>query len=101
MVAKKPLQLHIGGHSREFMMQSYVVLRDALNAMKRIKACEKPSNDFKNRLKKKVIEKEDTAFKNTANKSPGWIAHPGPILRAERYVKDKNNLSEIKYPNLK
>lgn len=100
VLAGKPLQFHIGGHNKEFMMQSYLMLRDIINSAKRRKLCEKPDDIFKHNLKKKVIQKEDIAFKKTANKKSGWIAHPAPLSKAERYVKNKHNLLCINYPNL-
>jgi len=100
VLAGKPLQLHIGGHSKEFMMQSYMMLQDVMNSAKRRRLCEKPDDEFKNKLKEKVIQKEDIAFKKTANKETGWVAHPGPLSNAEYYVMNKHDLTEIKYPSL-
>jgi hypothetical protein len=100
VMAGKPLQLHIGGHGKEFMMQSYLLVRDIVNSAKRRNLCEKPDDEFKSKLKEKVTQKEDIAFKKTASKAPGWVAHPGPLAEAERYVMKNNSLSEIKYPNL-
>lgn len=96
----KPLQLHIGWHDGEFMMQSYLMLRDVVNSAKRRKLCEKKDEEFQEKIKEKIIQKEDLAFRNTANKKTGWIAHPGPMSEAERYVMTKHNLTEIKYPQI-
>ncbi len=100
VLAGKPLQLHIGGHIEAFMMQSYMMLQDVMNSAKRRKLCEKPDDEFRNKLKEKVVQKENIAFKKTANKESGWIAHPGPLSDAESYVMSKHNLDEIKYPSL-
>lgn len=100
VLAGKPLQMHIGGHSKEFMMNSYVMIRDVVNYAKRRKLCEQPDDDFKNKIKEKVIKKEDVAFRKTANKASGWVAHPGPLSEAESYVMAKHGITEIKYPNI-
>lgn len=100
VLAKKPLQLHIGGHTKEFLMQSNMMLQDLMNSSKRRKLCEKPDDEFKNKLKEKIIKKEDIAFKKTAAAESGWVAHPGPLNAAERYVQDKHEISEINYPKL-
>lgn len=100
VVAGYPLQLHIGGHVEPFMMQSYMMIRDLINSSKRRKFCEKPDDEFKKKLKQKIAEKEDIAFKKTANKDPAWIAHPGPLAKAERYVMEKRGYTEITYPKI-
>ena len=96
----KPLQLHIGGHVKEFLMQSNLMLQDVVNSAKRRKLCEKPDDAFKDKLKEKVIKKEDIAFKKTASAESGWIAHPGVLSQAERYIKNKYAVAEIPYPEL-
>lgn len=82
------------------MMNSYVMIRDVANYAKRIKLCDKPDDDFKNKIKEKVIKNEGVAFRNTANKGSRRIAHPGPLSEAESYVMAKHGMIEIKYPNI-
>ncbi|WP_020405068.1 AHH domain-containing protein [Hahella ganghwensis] len=100
VLAGKPLQLHIGGHQKDFLGQSNLMLQDVMNSALRREFCKKPDDEFKNKLKELVIIKEDIAFKNTASATTGWIAHPIPLNDAEDYVKKKHGLTEIKYPKL-
>ncbi len=96
-----PLQLHIGGHAKEFLMQSSLMLRDLVNEIKDAGICKGPDGDFKQELLDGVIEFEDEAFKLTAAAESPWIAHPGPIKKAERFVLSRNaEVNEIKYPKL-
>ncbi len=100
VLAGKPLQLHIGGHQKEFLNKSNFMLRDVWNELKRVGYCEKPDEEFKSTLKRRVVKQEDKAFKYTASAVTGWIAHPIPLKDAEDYVKEKHGLTEIKYPKI-
>lgn len=100
VLAGKPLQLHIGGHAQEFLMQSNILLRDAINALIDRDVCKEPDDSFKKKVKEKVIKAEDRAFKLTAAAESPWIAHPGPLKAAENYVKNKHDIDKIEYPKL-
>ena len=96
-----PLQLHIGGHSKEFLQQSIIMLRDLVNEIKDVGICEEPDDSFKQELLDGVIELEDEAFKLTAAAESPWIAHPGPLKKAERFVLSRNSdIKQIKYPKI-
>lgn len=101
VLAGKPLQLHIGGHAQEFLMQSNILLRDAINFLVDSDACKESDDSFKKNLKEEVIRAEDMAFKLTAAAELPWIAHPGPLKEAERYVKEKHDIDAIEYPKIK
>jgi hypothetical protein len=100
VLANKPLQLHIGGHKKEFLDESNILLNDIINSARDQELCRKAENSFKSGLKQKVIKAEDRAFKKTASAESPWIAHPGPLREAELYVKNKHNISSIEYPKL-
>jgi len=98
--AKKPLQLHIGGHADDFMDASNVTLRDIVRPIQQHNLCKKPDDDFKKYLLKKVEDAEDEAFKNTAGVTPPWVCHPGPLKKAETFAKKMLNITTITYPKL-
>lgn len=100
VLAGKPMQLHIGGHSGEFMMASNIKIRDLVNVIKKAGLCKLPDDSFKQKLLDGIVTAEDEAFKLTASVKSPWIAHPTPLKDAERYVKKKHDISEIIYPNL-
>ena len=100
VLAGKPLQLHIGGHAKEFLMQSNIMLRDIVNDIVDFDICKQVDDKFKKKLKDKVVKAEDKAFKLTASVQSPWIAHPNPMREAENYVKKKHSISEIKYPKI-
>lgn len=100
VLAGKPLQLHIGGHKQEFMSASNMLILAVVTGLQDSKACEKPPADFKKKLKQKIIDSEDRAFKFTASATSPWVAHPGPLMLAEAYVKSKHDIESIKYPQL-
>ena len=100
VLAGKPLQLHIGGHGKDFMMASTLEIRDLVNVVKKAGLCKLPDDSFKQQLLDGIIVAEDSAFKLTASAESPWIAHPTPLKDAERYVKNKHNISEIVYPKL-
>lgn len=96
-----PLQLHIGGHVKDFMIQSFVLLQDIANAIVDGGFCEEPKKELGDSIHEDVIDAEDTAFKKTAAATSPWIAHPGPLKKAERFVLARNpTITEIKYPKL-
>jgi len=84
---KKPLQLHIGGHSGDFMSASNVILRDIVRYFQQHSLCDQPDDDFKNQLLADIEDAEDTAFKKTAGVVSPWIFHPGPLKEAENLQK--------------
>lgn len=100
VLAGKPMQLHIGGHKSEFMNASNVVIRDIVRSMQDELICEKPDDAFKKELLNEIKIEEDKAFRKTAGVITPWIAHPGPLAKAEAYVKNTHNISNIKYPVL-
>jgi len=95
-----PLQLHIGGHTDDFMDQSNTELRDLVRAMQQNNLCAKPDKEFKDKLLKKVQDKEDKAFKKTAGAITPWICHPGPLKKAEAWTKEMLDIDTITYPKL-
>lgn len=100
VLAGKPLQLHIGGHKKEFMNASNTMIRDVIRAFQRSSLCDKPDDEFKQELLDNIKDAEDIAFKKTAGAIMPWVAHPGPLSQAESYVKAKHQIDEIKYPKL-
>lgn len=100
-LAGKPLQLHIGGHAKEFLGLSSKRLLRALRMIQDSGMCEEPDDSFKQHLKEEVVKAEDEAFKLTANAESPWIAHPGPLKEAEKYVLNKHaTIAIINYPKL-
>ena len=100
VLAGKPLQLHIGGHKKEFMNASNTMIRDLVRTIQQNSICAKPDDSFKQKLLDKIKDAEDKAFKKTSAAESPWIAHPGPLAQAEAYVKSKHGINEIKYPSL-
>lgn len=100
VLAGKPLQLHIGGHKQEFMSASNMLILAVVTGLQDSNSCKKPPADFKKKLKQKIIDAEDRAFKFTASTTSPWVAHPGPLMLAEAYVKKKHDIKSIKYPQL-
>jgi len=98
--AGKPLQLHIGGHSDDFMDASNALLLDIVRAIQVADLCETPDEEFKELLLSKVEKAEDKAFRLTAGAIKPWICHPGPLLKAEQHAKETLNISTISYPKL-
>ncbi len=98
---EKPLQVHIGGHSDTFMAASNVMIRDVVRAFQQNSLCKKPDDEFKNKLLKKIEDKEDIAFKKTAGVIPPWVCHPAHKDKAESFAKNMlNSTSIITYPKL-
>lgn len=101
VLAKKPLQLHIGGHCKKLMNASNLMLLDIVNGIQDSEMCAEPKDTFKQELYEQVVEAEDNAFKLTAAAESPWILHPEKLVEAERYVCDKHHdILEIKYPKI-
>lgn len=98
--AGKPLQLHIGGHTDDFMNESNVMLRDIVRSFQQHSVCKMPDDEFKNELLKEVEDAEDFAFKQTAGALSPWICHPGPLKSAEAWTKKRLGIDTITYPKL-
>lgn len=81
-------------------MQSNILLRDGINALIDQGVCKEKDDSFKAKLKAKVVKAEDRAFKLTVQAKSPWVAHPGPLKEAERYVKEKHSIDEIIYPKI-
>lgn len=97
----KPLQLHIGSHSKEFITASNVLLRDIVRSFQQANKCDQPEDNFKSELLKDVQDAEDVAFKMTAGAVEPWICHPAHIRKAEKFAKDMLNIKQdITYPKL-